>query len=270
MKHFHAQGQWVWLALLVLGAAAPCVWASANYSAVILADMPIGYWPLGESNTQSIAADMSTTGWNGVYSRGVTSGVPGAIKNSPDTAAAFDGMSGYVDFYGAAANPYNLSNGFTLEAWVINAGPSEGASTGRIFDTRILPTSPTAGGYGFGVLTNSNFMRFTTYGILDYDTNVPVPVDGNWHYVAVVFDSSNAANFYLDGTLQQSISGNLPAAPSPSPLNIGRSPIANGSASKPPQGFSQYWNGSINEAAIYNYELTSAQIMAHHNAGISP
>jgi hypothetical protein len=187
MKHFHARGLWAWLALLVLGAAAACVWASANYSDVILADKPIGYWPLGESNTQSIAADMSTTGWNGVYSRGVTSGVPGAINNGPDTAAAFDGMSGYVELYGAAGNPYNLSNGFTLEAWVINAGPSEGPSA-RIFDTRILPKPyPTSGGYGFGVLSN-NFMRFTTYGIQDYDTNVEVPVDGNWHHVVVVLD----------------------------------------------------------------------------------
>jgi hypothetical protein len=172
--------------------------------------------------------------------------------------------------YGAAANPYNLSNGFTLEAWVINAGPSEGASTGRILDARILPTSPTAGGYGFGVLTGSNLMRFTTYGIKDYDSNVLVPVDGNWHYVAVVFDAGNAANFYLDGALQQTITGNAPANPSPSPLNIGRAPIANGSSSKPPQGFSQYWNGSINEAAIYDYELTDAQIAAHYDAGVSP
>src|SRR5207245_11531900 len=124
-----------------------------------------------------VAVDMSATGWNGVYSRGVTSGVPGAIKNSPDTASSFDGMSDYIDLYGAAANPYNLSNGFTLEAWVINNSPSEGASTGRIFDTRILPTSSTAGSYGFGVLTGSNLMRFTTYGIQDYDSNVLVPVD---------------------------------------------------------------------------------------------
>jgi hypothetical protein len=270
MKRLDARGRWAWVALLVVGAAAPCVWASANYSTIILADMPIGYWPLGESNNQPIAADLSVTGWNGVYSRGVTGGVPGAIKNGPDTAASLDGMSGYVDLYGAAANPYNLSNGFSLEAWVINAGPSEGASTGRIFDTRILPTSPTAGGYGFGVLASSNFMRFTTYGIQDYDTNVEVPVDGNWHHVVVVFDSSNTANFYLDGALQQSIPGNTPAAPSPSPLNLGRSPIANGSSNKPPQGYSQYWNGSINEAAIFSYELTDAQILAHYNAGISP
>jgi hypothetical protein len=270
MKRFHAPGHWGWIALLVLGAAPPGVCASANYAAVILADNPIGYWPLGESSTNSIAVDLSVTGWNGIYSRGVTSGVPGAINNGPDTAATLDGMSGYIDMYGGAANPYNLSNSFTLEAWVINAGPSEGASTGRIFDTRILPTSPTAGGYGFGVLTSNNQMRFTTYGIQDYDSNVVVPVDGAWHHVVVVFDQFNAANFYLDGVFQQSISGNAPAAPSPSPLNIGRAPIANGSSSKPPQGFSQYWNGSINEAAIYDQELMADQIAAHYNAGISP
>jgi hypothetical protein len=270
MKRFPVLGHWACFALLALVAMASSARASANYANAILADMPIGYWPLGESNTQAIAADMSLTGWNGIYSRGVTSGVPGPIKNSPDTGAAFDGMTSYVDFYGAAANPYNLANGFTLEAWVINAGPIEGASTGRIFDTRILPTSPTAGGYGFGVLSSNNQLRFTTYGILDYDSNVVVPVDGKWHYVAVVFDSSNAANFYLDGTLQQSIPGNLPAAPSPSPLNIGRAPVANGNQGKPPQGYSQYWNGSISEAAIYNYELTSSQIAGHYSAGISP
>jgi hypothetical protein len=87
---FHLQRAWYWVALLVLGAAPLGAWASANYSAVILADIPIGYWPLAESSTNSIAVDLSVTGWNGIYSRGVTSGVPGAINNGPDTAAQLD------------------------------------------------------------------------------------------------------------------------------------------------------------------------------------
>jgi hypothetical protein len=219
------------------------------YSDVILADNPVGYWRLGESPGQTTAVDASPFGRNGTYVGNVTRGVPGAIVSSTDTAARFDGATGYVAIPGG---PFNFANNFTLEAWVINN--NTGPFVGRIFSNR------QAGGYGFGVLPDGR-MRFTTFGILDYDSAVVVPNDGRYHYVAVTFNSSNAASFYLDGTLRQMIGGPAPAASSSAELDIGRNPFAPSM---------ELWNGTIDEAAIYGRVLSDAQVLAHYQAGITP
>jgi hypothetical protein len=238
-----------------MGAAAQRAAASPIYSSVVLADNPIGYWRLGETNAQTTAFDSSGFNRHGTYVGGVTRGVPGAIVDDLDTAARFDGSTGYVNIPGG---PFNLANNFTLEAWVINT--NNGPFVGRIFSNRLL--SPIAAGYGFGVLPDAR-MRFTTFGIKDYDSNVVVPRDGQYHYVAVTFDTSNAANFYLDGTLRQTMGGPSPARSSPSDLDIGRNPVSNGVTF-------ESWNGTIDEPAIYNRVLSGAQIAAHYQAGIAP
>jgi hypothetical protein len=255
MKRYCPRGYWGLITLVVLGAGAPCVWAGANYSSVILSDTPIGYWRLGESSTTPIAADSSpsATPNNGFYTRGVTSGVAGAIVGDPDTAASFDGMSAFVVIPNTTNGTFDLRNSFTLEAWVINNGQSGVGQAGRIFSNRAV------GGYGLGILHvgSPDRVRFTTFGVMDYDSSLTVvPEDGNWHYVALVFDSSNTANFYLDGQLTDSITGPNPANSSPADLDIGRNPGTT----------QEYFSGSIDEAAVYNYELTAAQIAAHYAA----
>jgi hypothetical protein len=105
-------------------------------------------------------------------------------------------------------------------------------------------------------------MRFTTYGILDYDsTKTVVPQDGNWHHVVVVFDSTNTANFYLDGLETDSLPGPAPANSAALDLMIGRNPAS---------AAEEFFNGNIDEVAIYNYELTDVQIMTHYTTGTSP
>jgi hypothetical protein len=251
-----------------LGAAVPCAWANYGYSIVVIGDGPMGYWRLGESQTTPFAADVSgnTPSHNGVYSRGILSGVAGAIIGDPDTAATFNGASGYIDVGGAGA--FDLLMSFTLEAWVINNGQTDSP-----YASRILSTRSGSGGYGFGLQNapndpNPNALIFTTFAIKDYySTAAVVPEDGQWHHVVVVFDSTLTANFYLDGNLADSIppdAGNGPVNPSPFDLNIGRNPIVDGG------GFSEYFNGNIDEVAVYNYELTAAQIMSHYTMGTSP
>jgi len=243
------------LAVILLGVGAPCVWAGANYSAVILADTPIGYWRLGEDSTTAIAADSSgaATPNNGFYTRGVTSGVSGAIHGDSDTAASFDGVSAFVVIPNSTGGTFDLLSSFSLEAWVINNGQSGAGQAGRILSNRA------ANGWGFGILHSGtpDRVRFTTFGVKDYDSNMTViPEDGSWHHIVVVFDSTFTATFYLDGQLTDSIPGSGPAKTSSNDLNIGRNPGTT----------QEYFNGSIDEAAIYNYELTAAQVAAHYAA----
>jgi hypothetical protein len=157
------------------------------------------------------------------------------------------------------SDQFTLTNSFTLEAWVINPGQpgTTRAPLGRI----VSNGWPGNIGYGWGILTD-NGMRFTTYGIFDYDSHISVvPTDGAWHYVAVVFDSSNTANFYIDGQLTDSISASSPAKPAALDLMIGRNPASSAE---------EFFTGSIDEVAIYGSELGADRILAHYNAGIAP
>jgi hypothetical protein len=100
-------------------------------------------------------------------------------------------------------------------------------------------------------------MRFTTYGIKDYDSSATVPTDGRWHYVVVVFDSANTAHFFLDGVQTDAIPGPSQAAPTDLDLMIGRNPASTAE---------EFFKGGIDEVAIYNYALSAGQIAAHFKA----
>jgi hypothetical protein len=88
-----------------------------------------------------------------------------------------------------------------------------------------------------------------------------VPADGAWHHVVLVFDSSFTANYYIDGQPTDSIPG--PAAVHTAALDfmIGRNPAS---------GAEEFFNGSIDEVAVYGAELGADRILAHYNAGIAP
>jgi hypothetical protein len=230
--------------------------AGAQYSATIIADGPIGYWRLGEPQTTAVAADASGNNRNGTYTRSVVSGVNGAIVGDPDTAATFDGLTTSVVVPAIGSDPFNMANSFTFEAWVINDGQG---GTPRSPLGRIVSRGwPGRFGYGWGILA-SDGMRFTTYGVKDYDSSLTVvPRDNAWHYVAVVFDSTNTATFFLDGVQTDAISASNPVVLTDLDLIIGRNPASTAE---------EFFNGNIDEVAIYNVELTAAQIAAHFKAG---
>ena len=260
MQKYLARGKWLRVGALVLGialAVAPSAMAGAQYSATILADGPIGYWRLGESQTTGIATDVSGSGRDGTYTRTVVSGVPGAIVGDPDTAATFDGLTSGVNVPALGTDGFNLMNSFSLEAWVINQGQGtlNPASSGL---GRIVSRGwPGMFGYGWGILA-SNGMRFTTFGVKDFDSSLTVvPQDGAWHYVVVVFDSTDTANFFLDGVQTDAISDVNPVKTTALDLWIGRNPASSAE---------EFFNGNIDEVAVYNFELSSDQIAAHYKA----
>jgi hypothetical protein len=225
------------------------------YSDTVVADAPLGYWRLGESDPSQPAMDSSGNGNNGTYNGNVTLGLPGALVNDSATAAGFDGASSFVDI--PSGGTFSLNNSFSLEAWVINAGQDGGPPNlaGRIIGS---------GGFAWGILNGDgghsrDAVRFTTFGHLDYDSNLTiVPEDGSWHYLAVTLDATNTATFYLDGVQTDSVPGPAPANNSGLDLFIGKNPFANAP---------EYFSGSIEEPAVYTYVLSPAQIANHYSVG---
>jgi hypothetical protein len=234
--------------------------ATADYASEVLADNPVGYWRLNELSGTT-AFDSSGKGFNGTYIGGVTLGQPSAFPPL-GTAVAFDGSTGYINVGSHSA--LNLTSGFTLEAWV---NPAVVGGRQRIISNRADDgTFSNPGGYGFG-LTDffgpPNQLQFTAFGVLDYNSGVVIPAD-QWSYVAVTFDSDFNASFFVNGELLSTVSGTMPVVLSPQPINIGRNPIPD------IFGTFEYWNGLLDEVAVYDSVLPADRIQAHYNAAAVP
>jgi hypothetical protein len=87
--------------------------ASPYYMAVVLADMPVGYFQLNE-RTGSVAADAVDGAPTGSIVGDVVLGLPGAIAG--EAAMGFNGMDGAVEVGQAFAFPD--MNPSSLECWV--------------------------------------------------------------------------------------------------------------------------------------------------------
>ncbi|MCA0350423.1 MAG: hypothetical protein LCH85_00375 [Chloroflexi bacterium] len=142
----------------------------------------------------------------------------------------------------------NLQNQFTILAWV---------KPDTITDTTSLQRFIAAGrdnsvnGFGFGL--SGSALNFGIFGGFKYSSSATV-APRVWQQVAVVFDASNDAKFYLDGEYIDTIAGSS-AVPinNDDPLFIG--------ASTDQQGlFNDQFRGQLDELTIYQRELSTAEI----------
>lgn len=137
--------------------------------------------------------------------------------------------------------PLQLSSGFTLEAWIY---PTSVTGIHR-------PMSKGQGGvagYGFG--TNGGRLRFTTFGIRDYDSAGTYIQANRWSHVAVVFTSSFNADFYVNGQFVETVTGSAPASPTNLSFFLGRNSA----------GILDSFVGRIDEVRVWNVQRSAAQI----------
>ena len=203
----------------------------------------LGHWQLDETanpsgNTQAI--DSSGNGLNGIYQpRGGPGPIVGVSGATPTTGTAADFNGGADEVYLASPAALKMGNNFTISAWV---NPDDTDGVQRIFSQ--YPGGSI--GYGFGLTGND--LRFTTYGIQDYNTNtINMPTD-HWSHVAVTFDENNDATFFVNGQPRQTIAG-------ASPANIGNNNFFIGA-----HGTGERLNGQIDDVRVYRGTLTQPQI----------
>jgi len=212
----------------------------------------VGYWRLDEGSGTT-AIDSTGNGHDGELI-----GEPQWVAGYFGTALDFDGVDDYVDI-GLGAGDYfsTLNSGFTVAAWINRA------STGThdvIFGSGRNPVGTTAGDNNNGwklSIDDGDVIRFTTLGILDYTSGVTVPI-GEWVHVAATFnDTGTEAEIYLNGNLEQAISGNGPANPATGLFAV---------------GFGATWaleffDGMLDDVRVYNHVLTGAEILAAMKGG---
>jgi PKD repeat protein len=224
--------------------------ATASYRSLVLSDGPVSYWRLGDA-TGTTAADSAGTNTGSVRG-GVTFGAPGALIGDSDASMGFDGTSGYVSVPSSAA--LNLTGDLTVEAWV-----KPGALDGK---TRAVLHKGGTGGYPsyqyrIG-LTSGNLWRGTVYvGSNNLTVTAPgTPSTVGWTHI-VMTRSGSTLKLYLNGTTVATASAGGVLNTSTGMLAIGRT----GAVSV------DYFNGSIDEVAVYPTALSAATIAEHYRVG---
>ncbi|MEF2977726.1 PKD domain-containing protein [Subtercola sp. YIM 133946] len=220
-----------------------------SYGNRIFTDAPSLYWRLDEASG-STAADAIGSGTTGNYFGGYTQGVAGALAGNPDTATSFDGSSGGV----SSSTQFNDPEVYSLEAW-FNTSTTVG---GKIIGFGSSP-SGNSGSYDRHIyMQDDGRLVFGTYtGQLNTITSNASYNNGAWHHV-VASQGSDGLKLYVDGAL------------------VGTNPQTQA------QSYSGYWriggdttwgsssaffNGTIDEAAVYDTVLTPATVSQHYALG---
>jgi len=236
------------------------VWAA--YQDEVLADKPVGYWRLGEAAPKPptvTAANRGSLGalGNGTYLRAVALGQPGALAGSADTAAQFDG--GTTAMTVPYAIELNSIPPFTVEAWV----KPNVALTGTTLTCplaslrRVTPAAEgwifyqAAAGWNFRLGDSAN----------NYTVNLTATeaiAAGTWYHLAATYDGSSAI-LYVNGAEKVRKDNEPRYAPNPDQaLGIGA------------RGDRSFWfNGVVDEVAVYTKVLTPAQIADRYAQGLN-
>jgi hypothetical protein len=240
-------------------AANPAIgWAAASYftcQAAVTAANPWLYYRLNETGG-STAADSSGNGRTGSYSGSVTFGAGGACAHDSGKAVTLNG-SGAISSNTTMNNPTTYS----VETWFKTTTTTGGkligfgnATTGLsvTYDRHVYMTN--SGQLVFGTYSG---VLVGTYSVLTTSTSYR---DGNWHLLDAT-QSAAGMRLYVDGAL---IASNAVAT---AQNQNGYWRIGGDNVSGWPSApTSNYFTGSLDEAAVYASELTAAQIAAHYNA----
>jgi PKD repeat protein len=218
-----------------------------TYGKAVYADQPDDYYRLNESSGTT-GVDASGNANNGVYSGGETLGVASPVAGAGNTAVTFNGSDGTL----ASAGPINGPSVYSEEAWFKTDTTNGGKILG--FGSRQTGNSDHYDRHVY--MLNSGQLVFGTYtGALNLATSTNSYNDGTWHYV-VATQGGDGMKLYVDGSLVAD-NGQTGQEPYSGYWRVG------GDSS---WAASNYFAGTIDEAAFYSNVLTPAQITAHYNA----
>jgi len=195
-----------------------------------------------------------------------------------DKSLSFDGSDDYVEI--AANNVLNPTGDYTVAAWFKQEGENSNEVAGINNDYQSIITSRSVSGktvhgymmylrsstnaleYWKGTNDNSSFVKNETTSLSTWKANGGGdPGTPGWNYYVIRFNGSNQTDLFLDGALIKSITSELTMnlQNTSRPVRIGA-----GNTNSTPK----YWfNGKIDDVAIWDEALTDAEISALYNSG---
>lgn len=248
-------------AIDAFGNEAPSDWvtvtvggSSSAYAAAALADRPLHYWRLGEATG---AAANSASYDNLTVNGSVTRSQTGAVPGDADTAIRFNGNSTQ---YAATATSRLGRHTFSVEAWVRTNSTSGGKIIG--FGNRTTGNSTSYDRHLY--IGNDGRVRFgvAPVGGTRIVTSPNSLVDNTWHHVVGTL-GDGVMTLYVDGQQVGQLTGVRMAANYQGVWRVGGDNLS-GWANRP---VSDYFNGTIDEAAVYPRALTAAEVAQHYAVG---
>jgi hypothetical protein len=221
-----------------------------SYRGWVFGADPVAYWPLDEAN--GTAARELVNGNNGTYSGGYafyTGGVVGAGFASPHRAVIYFGANGSTQIPRLIGET-NFSIVFWVKTGTAGGTPQwyngKGLVDGEVGGTtNDFGVALVGGKVGFGVGNPDTTL-----------TSVKSINDNNWHQIAVTRDAGNGAmRLYIDGVLDNSLTGPTGARATPSSLRIASL-----------QTGANFLSGSISDVAMFSQVLTASQVGTLYSA----
>ncbi|WP_176604552.1 LamG-like jellyroll fold domain-containing protein [Streptomyces lycii] len=237
--------------------SAVAVAESEAYAAQVVADGAELFWRYDEPGG-TFAADSSGTDNSGVHVGGPQRAVsPGAVPGL-GTAVGHDGTDSYT--YSDRLQP--APGDFTIETWFRTDTETGGMLAG--FGNLMLQESSRHDKHVY--MADSGRLIFGVYRggtrtlVTDDTYN-----DGAWHHV-VATQGSNGMRLYVDGELEESNALVTQNENFPGYWRFGGDRLRNW----PSQPTSYYFDGQLDETAVYPGPLTAAQVERHHALGTAP
>ena len=239
-----------------------------SLAAAVVADQPVAYWRLDDTNTTTWVAADYAGGYDGVYDPSTLLMQPSGILGSTDFSATFPYGASMIVPWSLNLNTYPAQS---VELWA-NVDQSFAGTYRPIFSSRYNNS-----GWHFGyelAATDADQWSFATgqrTSGLDTITGGTTTNAGWYHIVGTIDDSAGTKALYVNGKL---VAQDTPATGTYG-INQYQAPwvavdeyVAQESATNG-YGAGNYVGG-LDEIALYNYALTPAQVAQHYAAGALP
>ncbi|WP_028047337.1 LamG domain-containing protein [Cellulomonas sp. URHE0023] len=219
------------------------------YGAAVFGLAPDIYWRLGEASG-STAKDSGPSKADGTYVNTVGRGVTGALAGVANKAVSFSGSSdNLVVSNGTYSNPTVYSEELWFKTTTTNGGKLIGFGSSN---------SGTSGGYDRHVyMENDGRLTFGTWTGFTNTITTPLSYNnGAWHQL-VATQSADGMKLYVDGVLRGT-NAQTQAQDYTGYWRVG------GDTTWGPQ---PWFQGSIDEVAIYSSAMSGADVMQHFQLG---
>jgi hypothetical protein len=216
-----------------------------TYSSEVLADTPIGYWRLGDASGTTMT-DSSGNSRNGTYANSPTLGTTGLLTSDSDTAVTFASASSQS---ASVPDDNSLDNltAITVEAWI---KPS------TVSGTPLIVNRDTSTVRSFQFRLNAGKLEFLkTTGTIVTAASASTLSTGTVYHVAAVYNGTDIRlyiNGVLDGT-PASATGGMGIITRPLEIGV--------------RAGTNFFNGVIDEVAVYGTGVSATRIAAHYAAG---
>ncbi|MCF4140407.1 DNRLRE domain-containing protein [Streptomyces sp. Tue 6430] len=233
-----------------------------QYVGVTLADAPAAYWRLGEAEGTALGSEVGGPGMN------ATLRADAAAVSRLDQTGVFgvgDDRSVKLGSGGTVQLPTSILSGTTdlsAELWFRTTSASGVLLS---FQNAAVGQTPTSANPVLNIDAAGKLRgRFYLSGGVSATpvTSPQAVTDGEWHHV-VLTAATTTQSLYLDGVKLGAIDGAV-ADQNRAYVSLGGG-YANGGWMDQPAG-TYYFNGQIDEAALYRSTLTADQVSAHYRA----